>query len=70
MDIQRTAVKSSTIASIGHDPHHRVLAVEFKNGGVYHYHGVSAADHQALVGAPSIGAHFGKHFKGRKFERK
>ncbi len=72
MDIKRTPVTSSTIASIGHDPHQQVMAVQFKNGSLYHYHGVSADAHQALVGAKSIGQHFGQHFRsgGQKFTRK
>jgi hypothetical protein len=70
MDIKRTPVKSASIASIGHHPESKTLAVEFKNGGVYHYQGVSAEAHQALVSAKSIGQHFGQNFRGMKFDQK
>src|SRR3546814_14208537 len=35
--MNRTPVKSSQIASIGHDPSTNTLAIEFKGGKVYHY---------------------------------
>ena len=56
--MERTPVKSSNIASIGHDPETNTLEVEFKGGGVYQYHGVDADKHAALLGAKSIGGHF------------
>lgn len=55
-------VKSSQIESIGH--HGDTLAVKFKNGGEYHYHGVSAEHFQKLKSAESVGSHLGKHIKG------
>lgn len=72
MDIKLTPVTSSTIAGIGYDPKGQVMAVKFKSGSTYHYTGVSAAAHQSLVSAKSIGKHFGQHFRsgGHKFERK
>lgn len=64
MDIKRTPVKSSSIASVGYEPKHAILAVQFKNGGLYHFNNVSPAAHQALIGAKSIGQYFGKNFRG------
>ena len=62
--MERTPVDSSSIASVGHDPATDTLHVEFKSSSkVYAYPGVSAEDHQALMNAPSIGAHFGKHIR-------
>ena len=63
MDIKLTPVKSSSIAAIGHEPKSSTLAVQFKNGGLYHYEGVSPQAHAALIGAKSIGAHFGQNFR-------
>ena len=69
MDIKITPVKSSSIAGIGYDATSSTLAVQFKGGATYHYSGVSAAAHQSLVSAKSIGKHFGTAFRGMKFEK-
>lgn len=60
-NIALSPVKSGQIESIGHDDN--TLAVKFKHGGVYHYHGVTAEDFAKLKGAESIGSHLGKHIK-------
>jgi hypothetical protein len=54
-------VESSQIESIGHAGD--TLAVKFKSGGLYHYHGVSADQFQKLKSAKSVGAHLGAHIK-------
>ena len=41
------------------------LAVKFKNGGTYHYSGVSAAQFEELKTAESVGSHLHKHFTGK-----
>lgn len=67
--IAMSAVKSSQVAEIGHDPATNTLAVRFSRGGLYHYPGISAEQFTALQQAESIGAHLGKHIKtpGHKF---
>ena len=60
--IPMTPVKSSQIEAIGHEGD--TLAVKFKSGGTYHYHGVTAEKFDEFKAAPSIGSHFGKHIKG------
>ena len=59
--MERTPVKSSSIKSVGHEG--ETLEVEFKSGAVYTYHGVPASEHQALMGAGSIGKHFAANIK-------
>lgn len=59
--IALSPVKSGQVESIGHEG--TTLAVKFKHGGVYHYHGVSADDFAKLQKAESIGSHLGKHIK-------
>lgn len=61
--VDLAAVKSSNIAAVGHDPQSSELHIEFKNGGKYVYHGISADQHAALLKAPSIGSHLHKHIK-------
>lgn len=63
--MERIPVKSSQISAIGHDPIENVLEVEFSSGGLYRYLGVTAEDHIALIGAESIGSHFGQKVKGK-----
>ena len=61
--IVRVPVKSSAIASVGYNPHTRVMEVEMqpsapgKAGKVYSYPGVSEADHAEFMAAPSMGKH-------------
>lgn len=58
-------VVSSNINAIGHDPDKSELHVQFANGGHYVYSGVSAAQHQALMTADSIGSHLHKFIKSK-----
>jgi hypothetical protein len=51
-------VKSSNIAGIGYEPDTQTLGIKFAKGGIWHYTGVSHAQYQALINAPSIGSHF------------
>jgi hypothetical protein len=55
-------VKSTSIQAIGHEDD--VLTVEFGNGGMFQYKGVSADQFQALKGAESVGKHFQLHIRG------
>jgi hypothetical protein len=61
--VQRIALESTTIASIGYHPVDRILEVEFKQGGVYQYDGVERATVQALFNAPSAGTYFASFIK-------
>ena len=54
---------SSQIDSIGHDAASNTLAVKFKQGGTYHYHGVSAAQFTELQKSKSMGSHLHQHIK-------
>lgn len=57
--------KSSQIHSIGYDPATNTMAVRFHNGGVYHYHDVSAERFQAMKESESVGKHLHANFKGK-----
>jgi hypothetical protein len=56
---------SSNIEAIGYDAPTRTLGIRFRSGGEYHYHDVPDAAHEALLAAPSAGAHFYKHINGK-----
>ncbi|MBI2294136.1 MAG: KTSC domain-containing protein, partial [Betaproteobacteria bacterium] len=42
----------------GYDVRNRTLEVEFSNGGIYQYSGVSEEVHRRLMNAPSPGSYF------------
>ena len=56
-------VQSSSINTIGYEPDTQTLHVEFASGRAYHYKGVSPEEHDALLNAKSIGAHFSKFIR-------
>lgn len=62
--MDRQAVQSSTIKSVGYDEADKVLEVEFHSGGVYTYANVEPKAHAALMGAPSVGKHFHQNIRG------
>lgn len=63
--IPMTAVQSSNVAAIGHDPATRTLAVKFTNGNVYHYAGVPDETVALLRKAPSVGKALGQMVVGK-----
>ena len=56
--MDRKKVSSSSIRSVGYDERNRVLEVEFTDGRVNQYSGVSAEVHRRLISAPSIVSYF------------
>jgi len=56
--MDRKKVSSSSIRSIGYDERNRVLEVEFNDGRVNQYSGVSPEVHRRLISAPSIVSYF------------
>ena len=61
--MERTPVKSSNIASIGYDVNTSTMEVEFRNGGIYQYPGVTTIQRDQMLKAPSIGTHFHKFIR-------
>lgn len=64
------AVESSQIAEVGYDAESRTLGVRFKPTGKspaseYHYAGVPAPIHRAMISAPSVGSFFTVEVKKR-----
>lgn len=58
-------VKSSHIDAIGYDAATKTLAVQFKGGAVYHYHGVDSSVHERMLRVPSVGKYFAEHVKDK-----
>ena len=58
-------VKSSHIASIGHDPETSTLHVKFLDGGHYTYANVDRSHYMRMHAAPSKGKFLRKHIVGK-----
>ena len=56
--MDRKKVSSSSIRSVGYDERNRVLEVEFSDGRITQFSGVSAEVHRRLMSAPSIVSYF------------
>lgn len=64
--MNRQKVKSSNMASIGHDPKKNLLEVEFNSGEVYQYHPVTEEQHKELMAAESQGKWFWANIRSNK----
>jgi KTSC domain len=56
--MDRKKISSSSIRSVGYDERNRVLEMEFNDGRINQYSGVSAEVHRRLISAPSIVSYF------------
>ena len=56
--MERKRVNSSKIRAVGYDPKERVLEVEFSDGRVMAYTGVSPEIHRQFMAAPSPNSYF------------
>lgn len=57
------SVISSNIARIGYDLQNHILVIEFKDGAMYEYYGVSVYTYHALLSAASKGTYFAQHIR-------
>lgn len=62
--MDRTAVTSSNIRSIGYDPATKTLEIEFPSG-VYSYPNVPLEAYEGLKNAKSIGSYFSAQIRGK-----
>lgn len=62
--MNRQAVTSSNIASIGYDANSQTLEVEFLNGGVYQYFDVPQHIYDGIMNADSHGQYLAQNIKG------
>ena len=63
--MERTAVESSSVLSVGYDERSHELEVEFRNGRVYRYLQVPVAAYRLLLQARSIGTYVNTVIKPR-----
>ncbi len=62
--MNRTAVTSSNVASIGYDPNTMTLEVEFRSGSIYQYFDVPEVEYRNLISAESVGRYLNQNVKG------
>lgn len=63
--INMISCQSSTIASYGYHAATQTLAIQFKNGGLYHYHDVPQPAFAGLADAKSPGQYVHQEIKGK-----
>jgi hypothetical protein len=56
--MERKRINSAKIRSAGYDARSQTLEIEFSNGAVYAYSGVSPEVYRRLMNAPSPGSFF------------
>lgn len=62
--MNRQAVESSNLVSVGYDPYLAILEIEFRGGRVYQYGGVPEQLYHEPMRAPSKGRFFNARIKG------
>ncbi|MQB43194.1 KTSC domain-containing protein [Rhizobium sp. ICMP 5592] len=63
--MQRQAVSSSNIASVGYNSRSQTLEIEFHSGGLYEYYDVPESVYDDLMAAGSHGTYFHEHIKDK-----
>jgi len=61
--MERIAVSSSNIQSVGYDADSSTLEIEFNSGGLYQYQGVPQSEYDAFMNAGSKGKYFHANIK-------
>ena len=56
--MERKRVNSSKIRAVGYDPKSQVLEIEFSDGKLIQYRGVSSEVHRQLMASPSATSFF------------
>jgi hypothetical protein len=65
--MERLAVNSSNLASVGYDEERSTLEVEFRSGLVYHFYNVPAYRFSGLMRASSVGGYFDSYIRKRSY---
>jgi hypothetical protein len=65
MTARRVSLDSAALTSVSFSPEHHVLEVEFRNGLIYEYLGVSCSLFEQLLAAPSKGAFVVRYIRTR-----
>lgn len=58
-------IVSSNLAAVGYHPEKQILAVQFKDGTIFHYANVPIEDAQAFYGSESRGRYYAQNIRGK-----
>ncbi|WP_145616818.1 KTSC domain-containing protein [Nitrospirillum bahiense] len=61
--MDRTAVASSNVSSVGYDPASQTLEIQFHNGSIYQYYNVTETVYENLMQSPSKGGYLNTYIK-------
>ena len=61
----RQIVRSTSLKTVGYDPQSQTLEIEFHQGEIYQYFGISEFLFKGLMLAGSKGAFFNRNIEGR-----
>jgi len=69
--MERQQIESTSIRSVGYEPHGGTLEIEFMHGGIYRYFDVPPLVYEQLMAAESKGTGFHDFIRsgGYKFSR-
>ena len=59
----RININSSNLLSVGYNEGEQVLEIEFRDGSIYQYSGVSTETYEGLMSAVSHGKYFDQNIK-------
>lgn len=63
--IELEPLESSNLAGAGYNKDKQILALQFKDGAIFHYAPVSLEQATDFYGAESKGRHYSQHIKGK-----
>ena len=69
-EISMLPVESTMANSLGYDPEHQRLQIEFKNGAVYQFDGVHEETWEEMKESNSPGGFFNREIKGNYLSRR
>ncbi|MCF8065018.1 MAG: KTSC domain-containing protein [Desulfarculaceae bacterium] len=61
--MDRSAVSSSALVSVGYEPSTMTLEIEFTGGSIYQYFDVPEVVYRELIGSDSLGQYFHSNIK-------
>ena len=69
-EVHKLPVQSTMANSLGYDPEHHRLQIEFKNGAVYQFDGVDEETWEDMKESDSPGRFFNREIKGNYLSRR
>ncbi len=66
LNVPRHSVSSTCFSTVGYDPDHETLVVQFRNSGsIYAYSEFDQSAYDRFISSDSLGGHYNDYIKGR-----